>query len=103
MGLIPYVASSQLPFRNPIKLREYLAAGLPVVSTLVPEVSRYARWCRTADDADAFVQAIEDALAEDSPELRAERSRAMEDETWTARVAEVADVADAACRQTLAR
>ena len=42
VALIPYLESDQLPYRNPIKLREYLAAGLPIVSTHVPEVEHYA-------------------------------------------------------------
>ncbi len=90
VGLIPYRISEQLPFGNPLKLREYLSAGLPVVSTAVPEVRRYDRWCAVAADADGFVRRSEAALAADSPERRRERSRAMEGETWEARVADVA-------------
>jgi predicted dehydrogenase/nucleoside-diphosphate-sugar epimerase/glycosyltransferase involved in cell wall biosynthesis len=89
VGLIPYRLSEQLAFRNPIKLREYLSAGLPVVSTPIPDVRRYGRWCAIADDPAAFVQSVEVALAGDTPELREERSRAMKDESWTARVAEI--------------
>jgi glycosyltransferase involved in cell wall biosynthesis len=89
VGLIPYRISAQLPFRNPIKLREYLAAGLPVVSTPIPDVRRYERWCSIADTAPGFVESVEQALRSDSPELRRERSRAMMAETWSARVAEI--------------
>jgi glycosyltransferase involved in cell wall biosynthesis len=89
VGLIPYRVSQQLPFRNPIKLREYLAAGLPVVSTPIPDVRRYERWCSIAETAAGFVQSVEQLLRRDSPELRRERSRAMMAETWSARVAEI--------------
>jgi glycosyltransferase involved in cell wall biosynthesis len=89
VALIPYRISDQLPFRNPIKLREYLAAGLPVVSTPMPEVDRYERWCSIAATPEAFVEAVEAALSNDRPELRDERSRAMEGETWPARVAAI--------------
>jgi len=89
VALIPYRISEQLAFRNPIKLREYLSAGLPVVSTPIPEIHRYERWCATADDPAAFVQSVAVALAEDTQERRAGRSRAMQDETWAARVAEI--------------
>jgi glycosyltransferase involved in cell wall biosynthesis len=89
VGLIPYRLSAQLPFRNPVKLREYLAAGLPVVSTPIPDVHRYERWCSVAETAPGFVESIEAALRCDSPELRQERSRAMMAETWSARVAEI--------------
>jgi glycosyltransferase involved in cell wall biosynthesis len=89
VGLIPYRISAQLPFRNPIKLREYLAAGLPVVATPMPDVRRYERWCSIADTAPGFVESVEEALRHDSPALREERSRAMMAETWSARAAEI--------------
>lgn len=92
VGLIPYRISDQLPFRNPIKLREYLSAGLPVVATEVPDVREYGRWCTVADGADEFVSAVEAALADNSEGLRRARSEAMAGETWTARVAEIAQV-----------
>ena len=40
VGWIPYRIDERMTFVNPIKLREYLSAGLPVVSTPVPEVLR---------------------------------------------------------------
>jgi glycosyltransferase involved in cell wall biosynthesis len=98
VGLIPYRIDERMKFVNPIKLREYLAAGLPVVSTAVPEVRRYGKWCAIADDSAGFIAAIERALAEDSPARRRERSASMETETWPARVAEVARIVDDVAR-----
>jgi glycosyltransferase involved in cell wall biosynthesis len=95
VGLIPYLRSEQLPYRNPIKLREYLAAGVPVVSTPVPEVERYSQWCAIAESPEELVHAVEEALASDSPERRLERSRSVADETWDARAADVAATVDA--------
>ena len=65
------------------------------MSTPVPEVDRYARWCASVESADELVEAVEAALAGDSPERRAERSLAITDETWEARAADVAGTADA--------
>lgn len=89
VGLIPYRVIDRMPFVNPIKLREYLSAGLPVVSTAVPEVRRYPHWCSVGEDHEGVRLAIERALLEDSPEQRRSRSSAMQSETWQARVAEV--------------
>jgi len=38
VGIIPFVINDLIKATNPIKLYEYLAAGLPVVSTPMPEV-----------------------------------------------------------------
>ncbi len=89
IGLIPYRTIDRMPFVNPIKLREYLSAGLPVVSTAVPEVRRYPQWCAVGEDHEGVRLAIEQALRDDSPEKRRSRSSAMASETWEARVAEV--------------
>ena len=90
VGLIPYRIDERMTYVNPIKLREYLAAGLPVVSTAVPEVRRYPALATVADDHEAFITGVEQALASDSPTARAARSDAMRSETWHGRVAECA-------------
>ena len=94
VGLIPYRIDERMPFVNPLKLREYLSAGLPVVSTAVPEVQRYAHLCHVASTPDEFVAAIERALAQTGPVARGSRSAVMRGETWAARVAEVTRTID---------
>jgi len=94
VGLIPYRIDERMPFVNPIKLREYLSAGLPVVSTAVPEVLRYPHWCSVGNSHEDVHLAIQRALQEDSPERRRERSLAMEGETWQARLAEIERVVE---------
>lgn len=88
-GIIPYRIDDRMQFVNPLKLREYLSAGLAVVSTAVPEVARYSQWCEIADDARRFVTAIERVLASDDATKRRTRSAAMRSETWEARVATI--------------
>jgi glycosyltransferase involved in cell wall biosynthesis len=94
VGMIPYRIDQRMTFVNPLKLREYLSAGLPVVSTPVPEVARYADRVRIAATKEAFVTACEQALREGGASERAARSAAMKDETWSARVAQVARTVD---------
>jgi glycosyltransferase involved in cell wall biosynthesis len=89
VGLIPYRIDSEVKFINPLKLREYLSAGVPVVSTSMPEVQPYAHLCRLADTGEHMVAAIERALTEGDPFSRTRRSHTMENETWSARVAAV--------------
>lgn len=66
VGLIPYRRSDYTAHVYPTKLNEYLAAGLPVVTTDLPEIERFNR--RHADivtlakGSDEFIAAIERAL-----------------------------------------
>ncbi|MEO8843039.1 MAG: glycosyltransferase [Kofleriaceae bacterium] len=87
VGIIPYRIDERMQFVNPLKLREYLSAGLPVVSTPVPEVRRYPELARIAATPEGFIAAVEAALGERT--TRAARSAAMIGETWAARVARV--------------
>jgi len=91
VGVIPF-RINQLTLRaNPLKLREYLAAGLPVVSTPMPEVARFASHVHLAEGPSAFIAAIESALAAEKSDrsLSQSRVRAMAAEGWEARVEEI--------------
>jgi glycosyltransferase involved in cell wall biosynthesis len=94
VGLIPYRIDNDVKFINPLKLREYLSAGLPVVSTNMPEVRPYAQLCHIAETGDDMVAAIERALTENSREQRIARSNGMRNETWQARVASILGIVD---------
>jgi glycosyltransferase involved in cell wall biosynthesis len=86
VGIVPFRVNDLTLRANPLKLREYLAAGLPVVATDLPEVVRYARWVRFARDLPGFVDGIERSLAARSVTAARERVDAMRPESWTARV-----------------
>src|SRR6185436_5209115 len=86
VGLMPFVLKELTRYVNPIKLREYIAAGLPVVSTAIPEAAVYPEWCTVGRDPAAFLAACERAIQTDSPTARAERSAAMRNETWEMKV-----------------
>lgn len=93
VGLIPYVLYERILHVNPIKFREYLSAGVPVVAVALPELRPYARaqHCVVAESYAEFEQGIVDILRTDSPNLRRERSESMQSETWEARVADVCE------------
>jgi hypothetical protein len=75
-----------------LKLREYLAAGLPVVATPLPEVARYRGLIRLANGTAGFAAEIEAALGEKTSDLTTHRIEAMRSESWEARVDEVTAV-----------
>ncbi len=99
VGLIPFAVNELTRNVNPIKLREYLSAGLPVVSTALPEVQAYDGICRIAHTADEFIAACDEAVRTDTPELRRQRSEAMASETWEAKVGDIGRVVMAAQRR----
>ncbi len=82
---IPYAYSDRNKFANPTKLREYLAAGCPVVSTLQTEVGKLSDFVVFADDEDEFVSAVRRVLAMDSGKTRVELSESMRENSWEAR------------------
>jgi glycosyltransferase involved in cell wall biosynthesis len=77
---------------NPKKLREYLAGGKPVVSVRLGEVERYSNVVRIADTYDEYVECLFAALEDDSPEATAARRRAVESESWEAKVERLGEI-----------
>jgi glycosyltransferase involved in cell wall biosynthesis len=87
LGLIPFERNALTRHVNPVKLREYLSAGLPVVSTPMEGVRDVVDGsCAVAEDRESFLAACEHLLAADSPRARRLRSLAQESETWDRRV-----------------
>ncbi len=84
VGIMPFARNDATRFHSPTKTPEYLAAGLPVVSTPVRDVVRtYGErgLVRFAEDPGAFVEACEAALADASCTERLRRVDAFLGET----------------------
>jgi glycosyltransferase involved in cell wall biosynthesis len=90
VALMPFKVNELTLAANPLKVREYLAAGLPVVSTAIPEVERLGL-CRIGTDFDSVVREISAAIAAGAgpSEVRAAQVRG---EGWEARVAEMEQI-----------
>jgi glycosyltransferase involved in cell wall biosynthesis len=85
-AIIPFPINRATLSANPLKMREYLAAGLPVVSTAIPEAQAVGQ-CRIGADADSFVAEVRAALREPGPSAAV--SETMRNESWSMRLAEV--------------
>ncbi len=83
--LIPYVINQYTKYIYPSKVFECLAVGKPTVATPLPELRGLDGLIRLTDSPDAFVAAVEAALAEDDPELITRRWRVARANTWEAR------------------
>jgi glycosyltransferase involved in cell wall biosynthesis len=93
--ILPYTQTSLNLQSSPLKLREYLASGKPIVAVPLPEAKLLGNVVQTAEDGPGFVLAIEEALAVASPELVAIRQKAVDGNTWDATVANVLEKLEA--------
>jgi len=92
VGLIPMKLNGLTIGVNPLKLKEYLAAGLPVVSARLPEVLGYQDTVEFAGTAEELVSAVEKLLAKDRSALKYELSRRVANESWDAKVEEISKI-----------
>ena len=87
--IAPYIPNQQVLNANPLKIREYLATGKPVVSIWLPEGEPFADVVRFVKDRNQFVSAIDAALTEGIEARQSERLAAVRDSTWEARAESV--------------
>jgi glycosyltransferase involved in cell wall biosynthesis len=93
-GLIPYARNQLTDSIFPMKVYEYLAAGLPVVATPLPSL-REIDAVTCAPDAQGVTRLLDEALAQNTPERRRERSRAAAAHSWEGRIEQIATAIDA--------
>lgn len=89
VAINPFVINELTLAANPLKVREYLAAGLPVVSTDIPEVRVLNDVLVGVDHAD-FISKIEKALKQSKPKEKL--SDAINHESWEAKIEELRQI-----------
>ncbi|MGL6275359.1 glycosyltransferase [Aeromonas dhakensis] len=104
VSLLPFVDNAQIRACNPLKLREYLATGRPVVSTDFPALDGYRALVHLPRPGDSLAQAIQraalDAPAQDwfqryewealtRSEGRQSRQQAVAQQSWDHRADEL--------------
>lgn len=109
VAILPFVINELTLASNPLKLREYLAAGLPVVTTEIPEARRLGEHVRIGTAYEDFLTHIETCLIQ-GPGPQAAISNAMAGESWDAKVEEMSSliqpllsIADESARVSAAR
>jgi glycosyltransferase involved in cell wall biosynthesis len=87
VALIPFLDNAHTRASFPLKLWEYLAAGLPVVATPLPNLAPLAECglVALASGPDAFARAVH-AAAADAPGRRAERLASARAHDWPERM-----------------
>jgi glycosyltransferase involved in cell wall biosynthesis len=96
VALIPYRVCELTRNIFPLKLFEYMAAGLPVVVGGLPELSRYSDVIGLAERVEDYAGLVRAALAEDSPQKRAARVALAAENSWENRVAEISVLVESA-------
>ena len=86
VAITPFRVNELALAANPLKAREYVAAGLPNVCTDLPEL-RAIPGCRVAVTRSAFVEEVGRALADGGPSRA--RSELVRREAWEAKVDEI--------------
>ncbi len=94
VAILPFVVNELTIAANPLKLREYLAAGLPVVATPLPEVKRLEGLVRLARTAEEYIAEIEGLLAAGRRGPRLADSHRMDQESWDDKVDELSGYLD---------
>jgi len=83
---IPFDRTPLTVHVNPVKLYEYLAAGVPVVATGLPELKPYSDIISITDDPREYLEAVRREIDKDTPEKDAVRAERVKKETWDSRV-----------------
>ncbi|MBX2829912.1 MAG: hypothetical protein KTR23_01835 [Rhodospirillales bacterium] len=92
-SILPFHQNGQIQACNPLKLREYLAAGSPVCSTDFPALDGYRDHVRVADCADGFAKMLMASLDENETS-RSNRAGGVTGESWADRAAQAAEYID---------
>lgn len=92
-AIVPYLLNQLTAGIFPMKVYEYLAAGLAVVATPLPALQG-VEGISLAADAAAFARRLDRLMSEDCPDARAARSRLAEGHSWEARMREIAELID---------
>jgi len=100
VALIPMKMNELTLNVNPLKLREYLAAGVPVVSAPLPEALAYQDVVKFATTAPELIKAAEQWLKRNRKELAPILSQRVANESWDAKVEEISGIIDEALSRT---
>ncbi|KAA3632189.1 MAG: glycosyltransferase family 1 protein [Calditrichaeota bacterium] len=78
IALNPYKVDGVAEGCSPLKLYEYLAAGLPVVSTEMPEVRKFEGIVKVAENYNEFIDAVDEFLSMDKQSLDNIKAKSVE-------------------------
>jgi glycosyltransferase involved in cell wall biosynthesis len=94
VALMPWLDNEWIRYANPIKLKEYLALGLAVVSTDFPEVRYYRDQVAIATSHSEFVRLVRDALHQGGVSDQMRRRESVNCKSWESRASRLVELAE---------
>ncbi|MEK7540250.1 MAG: glycosyltransferase [Patescibacteria group bacterium] len=95
-GIIPHRVNRFTASMNPLKLYEYLASGLPVISTPVQGTEQFASGVRVATTSTEFAAAIQQAISLPTPEKQ-KLKLLVQNQTWDQRIDQMIKIIQRSC------
>lgn len=93
LGIMAFVQNNWITYSCPVKYREYLALGLPIVSVPIIEVMEAFRGvARVESSYEKFSRACAEEIENDSIEKRISRRSLVKDYTWDVTADKVSEV-----------
>jgi hypothetical protein len=91
-AMVPFAVNELTLAANPLKMREYLAAGLPVVATALPEAERMKAVLHVARDKSDFLRRLDSIIESGKTGPQLKISETMECESWDHKVEELSRI-----------
>ena len=92
IALLPFIVNDLTLAANPLKLREYLAAGLPVVSSALPEAEKLKNILHIGRNQADFLELIQEIIVSGKTGPQMSISQHMDAESWDAKVEELSRI-----------
>ena len=95
VAIVPFKINKLTEYVFPIKLKEYLSMGKPVVTSALPPVERFSEQnpniVEIGRDHECFLKKIESAMLKDTKKHIRARQESVRKDTWESRVKEISD------------
>ncbi|MGQ7845723.1 glycosyltransferase family 4 protein [Granulosicoccus sp. 3-233] len=101
VGIVPHLNNQLTERMNPLKVYNYFAAGLPIVSSEVANLESLGSALKTATTAAEFVLAIRESLENPVDTRSAQWQSTMDTIAWESRVGEILDIMDQSLHRKL--
>ncbi len=86
VGIIPHKVNKFTATMNPLKLYEYLASGIPVVSTDIKGLRGYEKYIRIGRTKDEFNRQLIQSLRDDNNNTHQERQAFISKDDWNNKI-----------------